>query len=362
MSTESPVAPATSPILIPAPPAPVPAERNGPTWMSLLMWLLGSVGLTGLLAVCGFVLNTASEDFWGYHLGRDAAVADYVALFGELVFAAFTAVLQWSGERWWHLPLVLVLLAGAVAALVRIPDRWYHPRFLFVALGLAALVNFTWTDVPTFFVRDMLMDVGLSSTGAADGMTRTRAEALRERHICSRLAEDNIQSDEDDQHLGASCAANRPPERYAQALRNGFILNVMLALVNLLALAAGAMWLLGGGGREYNRTRRGRAWRLALVTAAGVMVMDLANVPYHYAKTARPTEVHEVTVRFDVEADTLATRRGFLLSDGDGRLVMYDKIERKIWALPQDRVVSTVLGNPYDVLADHILYQIPRNQ
>jgi hypothetical protein len=357
MSTESPAAPATPPVLIPAPPAPVPAERSGPTWMSLLMWLLGSVGLTGLLAVCGFVLNTASEDFWGYHLGRDASAADYVALFGELVFAAFTAVLQWSGERWWHLPLVLVLLGAAVVALLRVPDRWYHPRVLFLALGVAALVNFAWTDVPTFFVRDMLMDVGLSSTGAADGMTRTRAEALRERHICSRLSEGNIRRNED-AVLDVACSAARPPARYAQALRNGFILNVMLALVNLLALVAGAMWVLGGGGREYNRTRRGRAWRLALVTSAGVMVMDLFNVPYHYAKTARRTEVHRVTVQVDVEGDALATRRGFLLADGDSRLVMYDE-ERLIWALPQDRVVSTVLGDPYDVLRDHVLGRIP---
>jgi hypothetical protein len=222
---------------------------------------------------------------------------------------------------------------------------------------VAALVNFAWTDVPTFFVRDMLMDVGLSSTGAADGMTRARAEALRERHICSRLSEGNIRRNED-AVLDVACSAARPPARYAQALRNGFILNVMLALVNLLALVAGGMWVLGGGGREYNRTRRGRAWRLALVTSAGVMVMDLFNVPYHYAKTARRTEVHRVTVQVDVEGDALATRRGFLLADGDSRLVMYDE-ERLIWALPQDRVVSTVLGDPYDVLRDHVLGRIP---
>jgi hypothetical protein len=354
MSTET----ANPPVLIAAPPAPVPAER-GPTWMNLLMWLLGSVGLTGLLAVCGFVLNTGSEDFWGYHLGRDASVADYVALFGELVFAAFTAVLQWAGESWWHLPLVIAVLAGAVVALVRIPDRWYHPRVLFLAMGTFALVNFAWTDVPTFFVRDMLMDVGLSSAGAADGITRARADALRERHICSRLSRDNIRHNEDEA-LNATCTAR--PERYAQALRNGFILNVMLALLNLLALAAGAMWVLGGGGREYNRTRRGRVWRLALVASAAVMAMDLANVPYHYAKTARRTEVHKVTVQMDVEGDALATRRGFLLSDGDGRLVMYDEEERQIWALPQDRVVSTVLGDPYDVLADHIQSRIPERK
>lgn len=333
----------------PAEPAELPTLPGSPSWVNLLMWLLGSLGLTGVLAVCGFILHTGSENFWGYELSRVSAT-DYVALFGELLYAGFSDTLQWAGEAWWHLPLVLAAVAAGVVLWVRIPDRFYHPRVLFLALGVLALANFSWTDVPSFFIRDMLMDVGTAGVQSADGMVRGRAEALRERHICARMTETAVAADAD-ASLEVTCTER--PARYRQALRNAFILNLMLGVVNLLALVAGAMWLVGGGGREFNRTREGRTWRLVLVAAAALLLVDVATVPYHYAKTARPTEVHKVVVRVAGEGPAESIN-GFLLSDGPDRLVLYNEESWDVWTLPQGNVAMIVLRDPADVLSFHI--------
>ena len=333
--------------------AQLPAHLGSPSWANLLMWLLGSLGLTGVLAVCGFILHTGSENFWGYDLSRVSAT-DYVTLFGELLYAGFSDTLQWAGEAWWHLPLVLALAAAAVVLWVRIPDRFTQPRLLFVSLGVLALANFSWTDVPTFFIRDMLMDVGLAGVQSADGMVRGRAEALRERHICSRLS-DTAVSENTDARLGVSCTET--PHRYRQALRNAFILNLMLGVVNLLALVAGAMWVVGGGGREFNRTREGRTWRLVLVAASALLLMDVATVPFHYAKTARPTDVHAARVHVSGD-ESVRLIEGFLLSDGADRLVVYNRKTKDVWTLPQERVAMIALRDPVDVLSFHIRSRI----
>lgn len=342
----------------PAPPAESPAERGGPTWTSLLMWLLGSLGLTGVLVTCGFILNTGSEDFWGYHLSRDLTPSNYVTLFGELVSTGFSGTLQWAGESWWHLPLALGLGAGAVVLLVRLPDRCYSPRMVFLGLGVLALANFAWTDVPTFFVRDMLIDLGSAGAQSADGLVGDRAAALRERHVCSRLTETDVTADAD-ARLDVTCTAR--PARYGQALRNAFILNLMLGLVNLLALAAGAMWLLGGGGRELARTRAGRTWRLVLASASAVLLMDVMNVPYQYAKTARSTQVQKaVLVVSDI--DSIPTVDGFMLSDGKDRVVLYNEAFNEIWLVPQSGVKTTILRDPEDVLRYHIQHRLKDGQ
>jgi hypothetical protein len=342
----------------PLPPAAPAPDRGGPTWMSLLMWLLGSLGLTGALVTCGFILNTGSEDFWGYHLSRDLAPADYVTLFGELVSAGFSGTLQWAGESWWHLPLALGAGAACVVLLVRLPDRHYSPRMLFLGLGVLALANVAWTDVPSFFVRDMLIDLGSSGAQSADGMVGDRAAALRERHVCSRLTETQVTANAD-AGLEVTCTAR--PARYRQALRNAFILNLMLGLVNLLALAAGAMWLLSGGGRELARTRAGRTWRLVLASASAVLLMDVVNVPYHYAKTVRSTQVQKAVLVVS-DNDSIPTVDGFVLSDGKDRMVLYNEDSWDIWILPQNAVKTAILRDPEDVLRYHIQHRLEESQ
>ncbi|HEX6746223.1 MAG TPA: hypothetical protein VF092_02830 [Longimicrobium sp.] len=314
-------------------------------------WLLGSAGLTGILLTLGFVLRKSSEDFLGYRLGGSEGAQNLVGLAGEFLYAILSVTLQWIGAATWHGVATLAIVAAVILLSWKFPQRLRRPRTLLVALASITLLQFFLLDVPTFFVSDMLVNLGANSVLAAGMPIQRIAEDNRTSNLCSRMSglpappeiADRIEED-----MQVRCT--KRSARYADRLRALFVLNSVFTVAGVVAALGIMLWL-----NAQNSSLTG-VWRGIAIGTVVLLAVDFATGPYQYAKTARSIRVQRVRVEI-ARGDSAEWVSGLLLGEG-AQLSMYVQKDHRIWVIPDDRVRMIQINGSGDVLEDLLSYRL----
>ncbi|HEX8670298.1 MAG TPA: hypothetical protein VF710_00335 [Longimicrobium sp.] len=290
-------------------------------WLSTqtLGWIIGSVGVIGLLVGIGFVIDSAYQDLLGYDYQGLQSVAHYATLTGTFAYDTFNLIASRTiylvGFVWSSWPALIAAFTAALALAVWMsypdihkwlprslrekfsatrprPALWIPRAAIRVLLYILFLTQFLWLDAPALHVRQLLTSGFDTELAVSDGtILETRGKAVWWDVVCWRL---------DPSHRAGSpnrfTACNEQPEEHRNRLDDVFLVNVAL-----LAFFATLLFRRV----ELERAKKPSSdgpWATATPLSALVVVVavDACALAYVYAKTIRSTVVSEAVISIPV--------------------------------------------------------------
>jgi hypothetical protein len=389
-------------------------------WLSpqTLGWILGSVGVIGLMVGIGFVIDSAYQDLLGYDYQGLHGVAHYATLTGTFVYDTFSLLASRTNDLvgfvWSSWP---ALVAAFIAALMlavwmsypevrkRLP-RSLHERLpttrprpagripkagVRVLLYLLFLVQFLWLDVPVLHVRQLLTSGFDTELAVSDGsVLETRAMAIWRDEVCWRL-DPSHRARLRDKYIACSEVAGEHRDRLDDLFLVNVALSVFFATLLFRHLSSEGPW----------------ARALPLSVLAVVVAVDTSALAYVYAKTIRSTVVSEAIISIPVSedpegatdstassgvdragsttlgagstgvlsgagdtapgadsiGDTASTgfvypntypAHGYILSRGENATILFSKSEWQVWIVPTEKIALVRIERRTDVVAAYL--------
>ena len=309
-------------------------------------WLT-SLGLSGFVAVCGYLGERGRESFLGLRL-YDPEFSRYSDAFGAFVLDSATLVVSATQEH--PLPTASVAIAGALVMVLLANAKQARAATVVVLLLSASYLAIRagylliHVEVPTVALNGILVrNISLDSELADATGT---AIVLRRFILCRH-----------DQEKRLSCTdferQGRAIERWYQDLLISEVALVFIAVVFWFSVM-----------HTSKRVRVGRLWtvagRLIAPMALGPVVITLLMLPYVHAKTLSPTTYPRVTIYYLAPDNVEKTMDAFVLHRNGTQLTLYQNISARQYALtelPVSRVLlvqSQPSTTTLDVLDEHI--------
>jgi hypothetical protein len=306
-------------------------QSDGPLSTALRggKWLVTSAGLAGIFTVLGFLVDAANQDLLGYRIPGAGSIARYPLLAGQFMVDSLTFFFSWIGS---HLPIataVLLTILGvkyfftkldltkkrtiSIRALARMmPSSLQerldvafelkqvlpHPKTRSFLVGTGLLAVLVMLDFPTLAVKDMLVTtVDAGANIRTSTFVGNSSYDLWRDHVCSRIrgrTQSAVLAER-----GVQC---RSPAAHTLHLRGFYLLNFFLTVVGLTTLLGLVRKQLAYKeiGLPANRVIE-YVWPLLAPLIMVVAVLDVAGLPYAYAKTVRSTVVNTAVVDLSIQ-------------------------------------------------------------
>ena len=309
-------------------------------------WLT-SLGLTGFIAMCGYLAERGREAFLGLEI-KELDFTRFADAFGKFALDSARLLLEVLTEGWvatLSLGVVLALAANLVAR----PRGSRAAALLAIAvcagyLMIRASDLLVTTQAPVLAVNGVLTRY-VSFDRDIPEPTGT-ARALRNRILCAHDRGQRLPCHEGERSL-------RPIERWYKDL--------LLSEVVLVVLS-GLLVLLSTKTARRSRVRGG--WmigvRVATVMAIAPVLVSLLMLPYIYGKVLGSTTYPRASVYYLNEKDEPARMDAFILYQSSNKLLLYEILDAQRYVLtelPASRALAIRMqpqATSFDVLETHI--------
>lgn len=371
-------------------------------------WVFTSVGVVGIFASVGFLVDTSGQDFLGYRLQGAGSLLRYLAFFGEFAIDSVSAIVAWIGNH-----LVLSSIIAMFSAAIRFFTVKYdfahklpHPKIRVILVGMALLALIIGWDFPVLGVKDMLITTPSFGSSIPTGtFVGQRTYSLWTHHICSRVSATSY-----DQLKKEGVICHVPRKKYIEDLRDYYLFDVgctvlltaiLAALFNKLSKKTPVV--------ETSTQLIEYVWPLVAPIMVIIALLGLAALPYVYARTAQSTYANETLVDISdviVTPDTASTQKGdtataprsdtasarrpdagtaerlatpaaniapdttraavtgrlqldgYLLDQSSDELVLFNSEKDEIWVVPRTGVSVLRVHQKYDVIYAHLRHNL----
>ena len=309
----------------------------------VIVWILGSAGISGVIVALGFVVDVGYQERLGYQLHHGRAMSAYLVAGGNFIMTIFFHVAEWLADYssvW--VPVLLIAIAGATFYRrighdklrgVRTRYERLPSRGVFLLICLLISLEILALDFPALQIRGLLLH-GLEAPSNTDRdlFQYTGSERIWTTTVCARFDKALYA---DLAQINVLCDAS--PQSHNKFLRNLFLLNFFLTGILLYFSIAHSF-------------RKITPNTVQTTVLALLNVLNIAFLPYTYGKILHPTTFNEVILHIAETNDSAKGEHGFLLSRDDKVVVIFHKEERHIWVIPAEKVVLTKLERQGDVL------------
>ena len=370
-------------------------------------FLLTSAGVAGILVGTGYLADVASQDLLGYQFTDGGSSGRYLGLAGQFIVDSFEVLFTWVMSNpgltavvvaaigvWVLISTTLELSRGRVLPLgpfmrivpvrgasqrerrvLRVGDILPHTRTRIVVLGMTLCAILVFLDFPPLRVNDMLVTTTHNGENISESTwVGSLSHRLFTDHVCSRVSEKQYPK------LPSSIRCGSARAEHFRDLRGFYLLNFASTLLGIAALASLFRKHFQQGSIATPASRPiTYLWRFLGPAVVVVAVLDVAALPYTYAKTVRSTLVNHVVADLDMAAGddgavpspvpppdsgaaSVAPKRtvtGFLLDRSSDEIVLFDAENDEILVVPRSSVSLLHVGQKYDVLTKHLLANLP---
>jgi len=345
-----------------------------------------SAGISGLLAAVGYVVHFSQESFLGVPLSGSSSGffvlegARFAADLCLFSFSSFVPLLIFASL----VGLIFLISTGARRWGIsrRLPAGFWAILFLVVVFSELAI-----DDLPMVYLSGLLFKIPQELQVGGD--LHLQSPLPPPVSYATRLLRDAVVCSRDPKHAGCALGERQP---YKEFLQDWFIINLFATILILVhGLRALPRWLKPRIQADGKAPVIPPIWGLGAALLSLALVLELFGLPFAYARTIKqnifPTAVitlkdaegkdgesaKNVELRgpqaptgegpaAEVHPSPVTDQLWQVLSYGDDRFVLYNKVEAQVWSVPKDIVRTIRIRNEDDVLSNYLLRSAELNK